>query len=142
MKCCARVFAGPVLIALISVAMPSIAHHSFAMFDRSRTLMLQGTVKEVQWANPHTWIQLLVSADDSSPLAEWSIEAGSPNMMVRQGWSSQTLKTGDKISLQAHPMLDGRKIASLVSLTLADGRVLGSGGEPPPQSSGQQEVRP
>ena len=108
MKSSVRVFAGAVLIALISVTTPSIAHHSFAMFDRSRTVMLQGTVKEVQWANPHTWIQLLVSAEDSTSLAEWSIEAGSPNMMVRQGWSSQTLKTGDKISLQAHPMLDGK----------------------------------
>jgi hypothetical protein len=138
MKCSARLVAGPVLIALISVATPSIAHHSFAMFDRSRTLTLQGTVKEVQWANPHTWIQLVVSGEDSADLAEWGIEAGSPNMMVRQGWSSQTLKTGDKISLQAHPMLDGRKIASLVSVTLPDGRVLGSGGEPPPQSTVQQ----
>jgi hypothetical protein len=137
MKCSVRLIAGLVPIALISVATPSIAHHSFAMFDRSRTLMLQGTVKEVQWANPHTWIQLIVSEEDGTNLAEWSIEAGSPNMMVRQGWSSQTLKTGDKISLQAHPMLDGRKIASLVSVTLADGRVLGSGGEPPPQSTAQ-----
>jgi hypothetical protein len=59
-------------------------------------------------------------------------------MMVRQGWSSQTLKAGDKISLQAHPMLDGRKIASLVSVTLGDGRVLGSGGELPPPSTVQQ----
>jgi hypothetical protein len=138
MICSVRVFAGPVLIALISVTTPSIAHHSFAMFDRSRTVVLQGTVKEVQWANPHTWIQLLVSGEDSTSLAEWSIEAGSPNMMVRQGWSSQTLKAGDKISLQAHPMLDGRKIASLVSVTLGDGRVLGSGGEPPPPSTVQQ----
>jgi hypothetical protein len=137
MKCSARLRAGLGLIALISVATPSIAHHSFAMFDRSRTLMLPGTVKEVQWANPHTWIQLLVSGEDGTNPAEWSIEAGSPNMMVRQGWSSHTLKAGDKISLQAHPMLDGRKIASLVSVTLADGRVLGSGGEPPPQSTGQ-----
>jgi hypothetical protein len=124
------------LLALISMVSPSIAHHSFAMFDRSRTLTLEGTVREVQWANPHTWIQLLVESDHGDA-NEWSIEAGSPNMMVRQGWKSQTLKAGDRVSLQAHPMFDGRRIASLVSVTLPDGRMLGSGGEPPPQTTGQ-----
>jgi hypothetical protein len=132
-----RVVTSLTLIALISMATPSIAHHSFAMFDRSRTVTLQGTVKEVQWANPHTWIQLVVNGDGDADTSEWGIEAGSPNMMVRQGWKSHTLKAGDRISLQAHPMLDGRKIASLVSVTFSDGRTLGSGGEPPPQAAGQ-----
>ena len=132
-----RVITSLMSIAMISMASPSIAHHSFAMFDRSKTLTLQGTVKEVQWANPHTWIQLVVSSDTGADTSEWGIEAGSPNMMVRQGWKSQTLKVGDQVSLQAHPMLDGRKIASLVSVTLPDGRTLGSGGEPPPQATGQ-----
>jgi hypothetical protein len=132
-----RIAGGLALVALLSMTTPSIAHHSFAMFDRSKTLTLQGTVKEVQWANPHTWIQLLVSDGDSADTTEWGIEAGSPNMMVRQGWKSQTLKAGDKVSLRAHPMLDGRKLASLVNVTLPDGRTLGSGGEPPPQAVGQ-----
>lgn len=133
-----RAVTGLMLVASLSMATPSIAHHSFAMFDRSRTVTLQGTVKEVQWANPHTWIQLIVNGDSSADATEWGIEAGSPNMMVRQGWKSQTLKAGDKVSVQAHPMLDGRKIASLVSVTLPDGRTFGSGGEPPPQASEQQ----
>jgi hypothetical protein len=132
-----RVVTGLMLLAGLSMASPSIAHHSFAMFDRSRTVTLQGTVKEVQWANPHTWIQLLVNGDSGADTTEWGIEAGSPNMMVRQGWKSQSLKAGDRVSVQAHPMLDGRKIASLVSVTLPDGRTLGSGGEPPPQASEQ-----
>jgi hypothetical protein len=65
---------------------------------------------------------------------EWSIEAGSPNMMARQGWKSRTLKPGDKIALVMHPMRSGDAIGSLVSVTLPDGTVLGPGGAPAPSS--------
>lgn len=108
------------------------AHHSFAAFDRDRNVVLTGTVKEFQWTNPHAWIQVLVS--DGGEQREWSIEAGSPNMMARQGWKSRTLKPGDKIALVMHPMLSGAAVGSLVSVTLADGTVLGPGGAPAPST--------
>lgn len=105
-------------------------HHSFAAFDRDRSVVITGTVKEFQWTNPHAWIQVLVRDGDEQ--REWSIEAGSPNMMARQGWKSRTLKPGDKIALVMHPILSGAPAGSLVSVTLADGTVLGPGGAPAP----------
>jgi hypothetical protein len=109
------------------------AHHSFAAFDRERSVVLTGTVREFQWTNPHAWIQLLVPEADGGQ-QEWSIECGSPNMMARQGWKSGMLQVGDKVALMMHPMQDGSPVGSLVSITLADGRVLGPGGAPAPQT--------
>ena len=108
------------------------AHHSFAAFDFEQNVILTGTVKEFQWTNPHAWIQVLVPDGDEQ--REWSIEAGSPNMMARQGWKSRTLKPGDKIALVMHPIRSGDAVGSLVSVTLADGTVLGPGGAPAPSS--------
>jgi hypothetical protein len=108
------------------------AHHSFAAFDFERSVILTGTVKEFQWMNPHAWIQVLVPDGDEQ--REWSIEAGSPNMMARQGWKSRTLTPGDKIALVMHPIRSGDAVGSLVSVTLADGTVLGPGGAPAPST--------
>jgi hypothetical protein len=108
------------------------AHHSFAAFDFERNVILTGTVKEFQWTNPHAWIEVLVP--DGAEQRQWSIEAGSPNMMARQGWKSRTLKPGDKIALVMHPLRSGDTIGSLVSVTLADGTVLGPGGAPAPST--------
>lgn len=118
---------------LLLAASPSPAHHSFAMFSRDQTVVLKGQVREFQWANPHSWIQVVVT-DANGAQKEWSIECGSPNMMARQGWKSRTLKPGDKVALVMHPMITGAASGSLVSITLADGRVLGPGGAPAPTS--------
>lgn len=120
------------LVALMLGAGVAHAHHSFAAFDRERNVTLTGTVKEFQWTNPHAWIQVLVPEGEAQ--LEWSIEAGSPNMMSRQGWKSRTLQPGDKIALVMHPMLDGSPVGSLVSVTLTDGTVLGPGGVPAPRT--------
>jgi len=119
------------LSALALGATAAHAHHSFAAFDRERSVVLSGTVKEFQWTNPHAWIQVLVP-EGKDGQKEWSIECGSPNMMTRQGWKSRTLKAGDKIALVMHPMLNGSPSGSLVSVTFADGKVLGPGGTPAP----------
>ncbi len=121
------------LFALALAAGAADAHHSFAAFDRERSVVLTGTVKEFQWTNPHAWIQVLVPEGESGQ-KEWSIECGSPNMMTRQGWKSRTLKAGDKIALVMHPMVNGSPSGSLVSVTLADGQVLGPGGVPAPKT--------
>ncbi len=119
-------------VSVLALSLAAHAHHSFAAFDRQQRVILSGTVKEFQWANPHAWIQLVVTEGDVEN--EWSIEAGSPNMMQRQGWKSTTLKPGDKIGLVMHPMLDGSAVGSLVSVTLVGGKVLGPGGVPAPAS--------
>jgi hypothetical protein len=123
------------LAALVVLALgvrSAAAHHSFAAFDFTRNVVITGVVKDFQWTNPHAWIQVLVPDGDEQQ--EWSIEAGSPNMMARQGWKSRTLQPGEKIALVMHPMLSGAAVGSLVSVTLADGTVLGPGGAPAPSS--------
>jgi hypothetical protein len=116
-------------------AAPALAHHSYAAFDRDKKVTLTGVVKEFQWNNPHAWIQVMV-VDDKGRQVEWGIECGSPNMMARTGWKSTTLKAGDKIVAVVNPLKDGRPNASLVTVTLADGKVLGPGNAPAPRPLG------
>lgn len=111
----------------IGLAAPALAHHSFAMFEREKTLMMEGVITEFQFTNPHAWIHVKTRQGK-----EWAIEGGSPNMMRRQGWRSDSIKVGDKVGAVVRPMRDGSPAASLVSLTLADGRILGPGGAPVP----------
>jgi hypothetical protein len=111
-------------LLLTGVAFPVLGHHSFNMFDDRKELVLKGEVKEFQWSNPHTWIQLNV-ADASGKVVEWSIEGGSPNLLGRQGWKRNTLKPGDKVEITVHPLRDGQPGGSFMSAILPDGRKLG-----------------
>jgi hypothetical protein len=109
-------------VAVSGAAAPAFAHHSFAMFDRTKEMTLVGTVKEFQWTNPHSWIQINVPTNGK--VVEWSIEGGSPNGLARKGWKSSTLKAGDKITVVVNPMKDGSNGASLKSVTTSDGKTL------------------
>ena len=110
-----RSFAWPAAALLgagLLVAPPALSHHSFAMFDSKQEVMLSGTVKEFQWTNPHSWLQVEVQRDGSS--VEYSIELGSPNSMSRKGWRRTTFKPGDKVTLAMNPMRDGSPGGALV----------------------------
>jgi hypothetical protein len=124
---------GLTLVALILCCVPLFGHHSFAAFDMSKTITVSGVVKEFQWVNPHTWIQMMVT-DSSGNAVEWSIEMSAPSSLVRQGWKPKTLKPGDQITVTTHPLRDGRPGGSLVSAMLADGTRIGGSptGEPQP----------
>jgi len=100
------------------------AHHSFAMFDRQKEVVLKGTVRTFQWTNPHSFIELDVP-DAQGGVQAFSIEMNSPNNLVRQGWKSSSLKPGDKVSVTMNPLRDGAKGGLFVSAELADGRFLG-----------------
>jgi Family of unknown function (DUF6152) len=125
---------------LVAVALPAAAHHSFASFDRSQRVTLEGTVKEFQWTNPHAWIQVVVP-DGHGGEVEWGVECGSPNMMARTGWKGSTLAPGDKVTAVVNPLRDGGPNGSLVQITLADGTVLGPGDAPPPHPLGGASAR-
>jgi hypothetical protein len=111
-------------LAVLAFAVTASAHHSFAAFDQEKAVTVVGTVKEFQWVNPHSWIQMMVT-DDKGTEVEWSIEMSSPTSLLRRGWKPKTLKPGDRITVVGHPLRDGRPGASFVSATLADGTKLG-----------------
>jgi uncharacterized protein DUF6152 len=106
-------------LTVILAGMPLLGHHSFAGFDLSKMITLTGIVKEFQWVNPHSWIQLMVK-DASGAAVEWSIEMRAPSSLVRQGWKPKMLKPGDQVTVSAHPLRDGRPGGSFLSATLVD----------------------
>jgi hypothetical protein len=112
------------LLAAWCVAGSALAHHSFAMFDQSKQVTLTGTVREFQWTNPHAWIHLDVP-NASGGVDSWQIELNSPNNLKRQGWKSNSLMAGEKVTLMLNPLKDGTKGGLFISVTLPDGTVLG-----------------
>ena len=112
------------LFALLAVA-PVLAHHSFAMFDQSKAITLQGTVREFRWSNPHVFIQLLTHGEGGQD-EEWSIEMTSPEHLVRVGWRPHTLKAGDKVTVLVHPMRDGIRGGQYLSGVGPEGPLAGS----------------
>ena len=106
----------------------ALAHHSYSMFDMQTTKTLTGTVKQFEWTNPHTWLWVYVTSDGGAQ-EQWGIEGMSPNFLGRRGWSRNTLKVGDKITLDIHPLRNGEKGGTFLSVTLPDGKVMKMSGE-------------
>jgi hypothetical protein len=116
-----------ILAALIvPIASPVFAHHSFATFDTSKNVTITGTVKELQWTNPHIFVQVLVP-DASGRAEEWSLESVSVGTARRLGWTPTIIKTGDKVTVYLHPLRDDSKGkgGSLTAIVLPSGQVLG-----------------
>ncbi len=120
-----KVWPGVCLVAAGLLAAPAAAdaHHSFAMFDHARKITLSGTVKDWQWVNPHTWLQLTVPAADGAGV-EWRIEGRSPNVLSRRGWTRKVLAPGDKVTVVIYPLKSGEPGGAFVRLKLANGTEL------------------
>lgn len=114
----------PVLVVALAFAVQGRAHHSFSMFDREHPITISGTIREFQWVNPHTWVQILVPTPGKAKPVEWSIEGRSPNVLARRGWKRTELKPGDKVKLVIYPLLDGSPGGAIVRVIFADGREL------------------
>ncbi len=112
------------VVLTLSLAAPVLAHHSASMFDDAKVTEITGTVKELQWKNPHVWLQIEVEAKGTK--TEWSVEGGSPNSLSRQGWRSTTFKAGDTVSVRINPMKDGTPAGSFIGAKFAsDGKTIG-----------------
>ena len=117
--------AAGLIAAALTIAAPAVAHHSASMFDDTKVLELKGTVKELQWANPHIWLQVIV--DEKGKKTEWSLEGGSPNSLSRQGWRATTFKPGDAVTVRLNPMKDGTPAGSFIGAKFdTDGKTIGS----------------
>jgi hypothetical protein len=115
------------------IATNASAHHSTANFDYTKTVVLSGTVKQFQWTNPHSFIQVLVP-DGKGGSVEWSVESGSPALERRLGWSPEMIKQGEKVSVSIAPVRSGAPSGTLRQITLSNGKVLygpGNQGEAP-----------
>ena len=111
------VMAGGLMLA----AVPMLAHHSFsAEYDRSKPIQLKGTVTKVEWMNPHARFYLDVK-DDAGKVTNWEFELGSPNGLMRQGWTRNSLKEGDVVTVTGSKAKDGSNLANARQVTLASG---------------------
>jgi Family of unknown function (DUF6152) len=108
---------------VLSVAGQVSAHHSFAMFDRSKKITTVATITQFQWTNPHSWLEIDIP-NGAGGTDHWSIECNSPNNLSRQGWHSNSVKPGDKVTIMFWPLRNGDKGGLFIALTLPDGQVL------------------
>ena len=108
-----------------ATAAPALAHHSFAIFDASRIVILDGTVREFKWTNPHVLIILAV-ADGKAEPAQWAIEMNGTGGVAREGWKPKTLTAGMKVEVTIHPLLNGNSGGQYLAVKLPDGTRMGS----------------
>ena len=107
------------VLGLLVTSSPVLAHHSFAAeFDASKPLKLTGTVTKLEWTNPHTWFFIDVKGTDGK-VTNWGFEMGSPNGLMRAGWTRNSMKVGDIVTVEASRAKDGSNNANAKSVTLA-----------------------
>jgi hypothetical protein len=133
------------LLAAVALAAPlsiATAHHSYAMFDRSKSLETDAVVRIWQFTNPHATLWVYINDAQGTPVL-WALEAPGPQQLLRSGWDKSTVRPGDNVKVVLNPLRDGTNGGSLAKLTLADGRMLGMGsGGPPPAQPGAPKVLP
>jgi ABC-type glycerol-3-phosphate transport system substrate-binding protein len=120
-----RMSFGRIGIALVAATLTATAtgHHSTAEFDYTKQLTIKGTVKELQWTNPHSFVQVIVEDKGKEPV-EWSVEIGSPSINTALGWKKTSVKRGDVVTLLLSPARNGSPYGTLRKLTFEDGREL------------------
>lgn len=114
-------FVAMTLVVASALAATAQAHHSFSMFDLTKSVTIEGTVKTFEWTNPHSWLWVEV-ADKDGKSQVWGIETGSPSMLQRRGMQRTVFKPGDKVSVLLHPNRDGTTGGSFMKATFPDGR--------------------
>ena len=128
-----------VLVIGVAMTVPVLTHHSFsAEYDAKQPITLKGSVIKMEWINPHSWIHLAVRNADGTT-TEWMIESGTPNTLVRRGFTKQSLLPGTEITVEGYRAKNGANRANGADLILSDGRrlFLGSSGTGAPKDDGQ-----
>jgi hypothetical protein len=111
-------------VALLLSTVPAVAHHSFAAeFDASRPIKLTGTVKRMEFSNPHSWLYLEVKTD-AGDIQEWAVEGAAPNALLRRGWNRNSLPVGTVVNVQGFQARDRSFRAAGRNVTLPDGTSL------------------
>jgi hypothetical protein len=114
--------------AILAGATAVVAHHSFAMFDQTKKVTVNGSVTSFEWTNPHAYILMdEPGATAKDPVKHWTVELGSPSILQQSGWKYSDIKHGDKVKAVISPLRNGDPGGLLEYVTLADGRSLGNG---------------
>jgi hypothetical protein len=114
------------LIGMMVAAMPLPAHHSFAaQYDAEKPITLTGKVTKVEWMNPHA--KFYIDVDANGATTDWELELGSPNALMRQGWTRNSLKSGDVVTVKGFLAKDGSHLANATDIVLSDGRKVFAG---------------
>jgi len=114
--------AAPLLLAGL-FAVPASAHHSTAMFEWGKEVVLEGRVDKFEWTQPHTWTWFMVPGKDGKEV-QWGLEGMSPSWLGRNGWTKHSLNPGDKVKMVIYPLRDGRNGGFTVRVTFADGKTI------------------
>jgi Family of unknown function (DUF6152) len=109
-------------VAVAALTAPAGAHHSFAMFDAEQTITLEGTVKEFEWVNPHSWLRVLVKDEKTGQPVLWVLELSSPSRLVTMGMRADSVRPGDAVSVTFHPLRNGSRGGQFLQAVLPGGK--------------------
>ena len=113
------------VVGFLMVSVPLSAHHGNAAMDAGKKLVLKGTVTDWLWANPHSVLGFDVK-DDSGNIVHWSAEANNPADMVERGWTKNSIKIGDQVTVTVEPVKNGKPVGRILQVVLPGGQVLGT----------------
>jgi Family of unknown function (DUF6152) len=119
-----RLLIAALVVSASLFSLPLFAHHGNAAFDAGKRVDVKGVVTEWMWANPHCWLKF-DSKDESGNVLHWVAETNNAADMIEKGWSKQTLKPGDQVTVTLEPVKNGKPVGRVIQVLLPDGHILG-----------------
>ena len=126
---------------VLAASASAVAHHGAATFDTGKELVMQGTVTEWVWSNPHCFLKFDVK-EQNGAVRSWVVETSNPPDMVNRGWTRRSFKAGDRVKVTVEPVKSGNPVGRLLQAAFPDGRILSARGPVAPAAIGEGAPRP